>query len=95
MNRLFKNIKYSPEIFLRTVLCSWFFTSFINLLVYKTPFTSLAFGQDKGWKLIVTAVIMAAAFVALTVIEYKLPDRKITEYSLVASYLLFALMVLT
>ncbi len=95
MDRFFKNIKYSPEIFFRTALCSWFFSSFVNLVVYKTSFTSLAFGQDKGWKLIITAVIMAAAFAALTIVEYKLPDRKITEYSLVASYLLFALMTLT
>lgn len=94
MDRFFKNIKYSPEIFLRTILCSWFFTSFINIIIYKTPITSLAFVQDALWRVILTGVLIVLAFVALTVLEYKLPDRKITEYSLVASYILFAVISL-
>ena len=95
MDRFFKKIKYSPEIFVRTIICSWFFTSAINLIVYKTSFVNLSFVQDSVWKTIITLVIIAASFSALTVLEYKLPDKKITEYSLVGSYLLFALLVLT
>ena len=95
MDRFFKNIKYSPEIFVRTILCSWFFASAVNLIIFKTPFSNLSFAQDRAWKIIFTLVIIAASFFTLTVLEYKLPNKKITEYSLVASYLLFALLVLT
>ena len=95
MDRFFKRIKYSPEIFFRTLICSWFFTSAVNLIAYSTSFTNLAFAQDKTWKLIVTGVIMALAFAVLTFFEYRLPDRRTTEYALISSYMLFALLVMT
>jgi len=95
VDRFFKNLKYSPEIFFRTLICSWFFTSALNLMLYSTPYNDLSFVQGRPWKIIVTAVILLAVFSALTVIEYRLPGKKITEYSLVGSYLLFAVAVLS
>ena len=89
-----KGFKYTPEIFFKTVICSWFFTSFLNFLFYEKKYTDLAFVQEKILYIVLTAVIMLVLTLGLTAIEYYLEGKKITEYSLIFSFVAFALMAL-
>jgi len=89
-----KGFKYTPEIFFKTVICSWFFTSFLNFLFYEKKYTDLAFVQEKTSYIIWTAVIMLVLTLGLTAIEYYAGGRKITEYSLIFSFMVFAVMTL-
>ncbi len=94
--KIFRNqgFKYTPEIFFRTVICSWFFTSFLNFWFYEKKYTDLAFVQEKTSYIIWTVVIMLVLTLGLTAIEYYQEGKKITEYSLILSFMAFAIMTL-
>lgn len=95
-DKIFRNheFKYSSEIFLRTLICSWFFVGAVNLLFHGTSFTSLEFIQGKTVYFVLTLVLLALSFCGLTAVEYFLSGKKITEYSMCGSYIAFAVLSL-
>ncbi len=90
--RLFPHhFDYSPEIFLRTAVCSWFFASLVNILISGLEYMSLDFVQSKTYLIIITAALFILAFVLLSIAEHKFKGKLITEYLSVGLYTCLAL----
>ncbi|MBQ8344457.1 MAG: DUF2079 domain-containing protein [Clostridia bacterium] len=87
--------KYTPEIFVRTLVASWFFVSFINLVFYNVGYRDLTFVQGSVASTVITVVLIALATVGLTFLEYYYKDLLLTEYIMVISYTLMSLLMLS
>ena len=96
-NRLVKDpgFKYTPEIFVRTGIASWFFVGFINLVFYGVDYRELSFVQGSVGAAVVTILLFLFCMAGLTFIEMYYSELLLTEYIMVISYILMSLLMLT
>ena len=96
-NRLVKDpgFKYTPEIFVRTGIASWFFVGFINLVFYGVDYRELSFVQGSVGATVVTILLFLFCMAGLTFIEMYYSGLLLTEYIMVTSYILMSLLMLT
>ena len=96
-NRLIKDpsFKYTPEIFVRTVIASWFFVGFINLVFHGVNYRDLSFVQGSLAATVFTIILFLFCVCGLTFLEMFYKDLLITEYIMVISYTLMSLLMLS
>ena len=87
--------KYTPEIFVRTGIASWFFVGFINLVFYGADYRELSFVQGSVGATVVTILLFLFCMAGLTFIEMYYSGLLLTEYIMVISYILMSLLMLT
>ena len=81
-NRLVKapGFKYTPEIFVRTGITSWFFVGFINLVFYGVDYRELSFVQGSVGATVVAILLFLFCMAGLTFIEMYYSELLLTEY---------------
>ena len=91
-NRLIKDpsFKYTPEIFVRTVIASWFFVGFINLVFHGVNYGDLSFVQGSLAATVFTIILFLFCVCGLTFLEMFYKDLLLTEYIMVISYTLMS-----